>query len=83
VLSFPQREGAGGALHPEVLGDVVVSVPTALRQAGEARCCFAAEVDRLVTHGLLHLLGYEHEGDAAAARRMRRREEALLRAWRR
>ncbi|HEY5998649.1 MAG TPA: rRNA maturation RNase YbeY [bacterium] len=82
VLSFPQREGAGG-LHPEVLGDVVVSVPTALRQAREAQCCFAAEIDRLVTHGLLHLLGYEHEGDAAAARRMRRRETALRRAWRR
>jgi len=83
VLSFSQREGEGGALHPEVLGDVVVSVATAKRQAQENRCCLAAELDRLVAHGLLHLLGYEHEGDAAGARIMRRREEALLRGWRR
>lgn len=81
VLSFSQREGEGGALHPELLGDVVVSVPTALRQAREGKCCFVAEIDRLVAHGLLHLLGYEHEGDAAAARAMRRRQEALLRRW--
>ena len=83
VLSFSQQEGAGGGLHPELLGDVVVSVPTALRQAQQGRCCFAAELDRLVAHGLLHLLGYEHEGDPAGARAMRRREEALLRGWRR
>jgi probable rRNA maturation factor len=83
VLSFSQREGEGGGLHPELLGDVVVSVPTALRQAREGRCCFAAELDRLVAHGLLHLLGYEHEGDPAGARAMRRREQALLRGWRR
>lgn len=83
VLSFSQLEGEGGGLHPEVLGDVVVSVPTARRQAREGRCCLAAELDRLVAHGLLHLLGYEHEGDPAGARAMRRREAALLRAWRR
>jgi probable rRNA maturation factor len=83
VLSFSQREGAGGGLHPEVLGDVVVCVPVARRQAGEARHCLAAELDRLVAHGLLHLAGYEHEGDPQAARRMRRREAAIIRSWRR
>jgi probable rRNA maturation factor len=83
VLSFSQQEGEGGGLHPELLGDVVVCVPAALRQAREGRCCLAAELDRLVAHGLLHLLGYEHEGDPAGARAMRRREEALLRGWRR
>jgi probable rRNA maturation factor len=83
VLAFSQREGEGGGLHPELLGDVVISVATALRQARENRCCLAAELDRLVAHGLLHLLGYEHEGDPAGARAMRRREEALLRGWRR
>ena len=83
VLSFSQREGEGGGLHPELLGDVVVSAAAALRQAREARCCLAAELDRLVVHGALHLLGYEHEGDPAAAGVMRRREEALLRGWRR
>ena len=83
VLSFSQLEGEGGGLHPELLGDVVISVATALRHAREAGCCHGAELDRLVVHGVLHLLGYEHEGDAAAARAMRRREAAILRSWRR
>ena len=83
VLSFSQREGEGGGLHPELLGDVVISVATALRHAREAGCCQGAELDRLVVHGMLHLLGYEHEGDPAAARVMRRREAVILRGWRR
>lgn len=82
VLSFSQREGEGGGLHPEVLGDVVVCVPVAKRQAQQAGHCLAAELDRLVVHGLLHLAGYEHEGDPAGARAMRRREDAIIRGWR-
>jgi probable rRNA maturation factor len=82
VLSFSQREGQGGDLHPEILGDVVVCVPVAKRQAEQAGHCLAAELDRLVVHGLLHLAGYEHEGDRAAARAMRRREDAIIRGWR-
>jgi probable rRNA maturation factor len=82
VLSFSQREGQGGGLHPEILGDVVVCVPVARRQAREAGHCLAAELDRLVAHGLLHLAGYEHEEDPAGARAMRRREDAIIRGWR-
>ncbi len=82
VLSFSQREGEGGTLHPEVLGDIVICVPVAHRQAREAGHCLAAELDRLAVHGLLHLAGYEHEDDPAAARVMRRREDAIIRGWR-
>ena len=82
VLSFSQREGEGGGLHPEVLGDIVICVPTARRQAREAGHCLAAELDRLAVHGLLHLAGYEHEDDKVAARAMRRREDAIIRGWR-
>lgn len=82
VLSFSQREGEGGGLHPEVLGDVVICVPVARRQAQEAGHCLAAELDRLAVHGLLHLAGYRHEDDPAAARAMRRREDAIIRGWR-
>jgi len=78
VLAFSQREGEGGGLHPELLGDVVVSVETARRQARLAGHSLAAELELLVVHGVLHLAGHEHEGDAAAARRMRRRERAVL-----
>jgi rRNA maturation RNase YbeY len=83
VLSFSQREGEGGDLHPELLGDIVICVPTAKRQAREAGHCLAAELDRLAVHGLLHLAGYEHEDDPVAARAMRRREDAIIRSWRR
>ena len=81
VLAFSQREGAGGGLHPEVLGDVVVSAPTAARQAVAAGHSLAAELDLLVLHGILHLAGYDHEGDSLRARAMRRRGDAILQRW--
>ncbi|HLI13149.1 MAG TPA: rRNA maturation RNase YbeY [Alphaproteobacteria bacterium] len=78
VLAFAQREGAGGA-PPGLLGDVVISVETARRQAARRGASVAAEAERLLVHGLLHLLGYDHERSAAEAARMRRRERALAR----
>jgi len=78
VLSFAQREGLGGA--PDgVLGDVIISVDTARRQAAERGTTVGREAERLLIHGLLHLLGYDHERSGAEARRMRRREGALAR----
>jgi len=78
VLSFAQREGAGGA--PDgLLGDVVISVDTARRQAAERGETLARAADRLLIHGLLHLLGDDHERSVAEARRMQRRERALAR----
>jgi probable rRNA maturation factor len=58
---------------------VVISVPTARRQARERGESLAREGERLLIHGLLHLLGYDHERSAAEAARMRRREAALAR----
>ena len=79
VLAFAQREGVGPA--PDgLLGDVVISVDTARRQAAALGHSVAVEAERLLVHGLLHLLGYDHERSAAEARRMRRKERALLRA---
>jgi len=66
VISFAQREGEFGEVEPEVLGDVVVSVDTARRDAQEAGEGLEDEVLFLCIHGLLHLLGYDHEGDQAA-----------------
>jgi probable rRNA maturation factor len=60
VLAFSMREGEGGALHPGVLGDVVISLDTAARQA---RAGLEAEVLFLWSHGLCHLLGYDHRTD--------------------
>jgi rRNA maturation RNase YbeY len=62
------------------LGDVVISVPTARRQARERRHGLRREMAWLMIHGILHLLGYDHE-KANDARRMRRKERALLRQF--
>jgi len=78
VLAFAQREG--GAAPAGLLGDVVISVDTARRQAAELGHSLAAEGERLLVHGLLHLLGYDHERSTPEARRMQRKERALLRA---
>ncbi|MBA3397413.1 MAG: rRNA maturation RNase YbeY [Deltaproteobacteria bacterium] len=61
VLAFAQREGPAAALHPELLGDLVISVETARRQA---RRGLHAELLHLASHGLCHLLGYDHRDDA-------------------
>ena len=61
VLAFAQREGPAGGLHPEILGDIVISVDTAKRQAKKG---LAAELLHLASHGLCHLLGYDHRDDA-------------------
>ncbi len=64
VLAFALREGEGGDLHPGQLGDVVISVDTARRQA---RRGLETEVAFLWSHGLCHLLGYDHHTDAEEA----------------
>jgi probable rRNA maturation factor len=68
VLAFAMREGEGGHLHPELLGDVVISVDTARRQARRrGPAGLHAELLFLASHGLCHLLGYDHQTDAEEA----------------
>ena len=68
VLAFPMREGDFGRFHAalpsRLLGDVIVSVPTAKRQAAAAKRELLAEITMLVAHGLLHLLGWDHDTSA-------------------
>ena len=59
------------------IGDVVISFPQARRQAEEARVPLAEEIAHLVTHGMLHLLGYDHD-DPARDRAMRAKERDVL-----
>lgn len=83
VLSFALNEGDEPAVlnGPEqtLLGDIVISLPAAARQAEEYGHSVAREVAYLAVHGLLHLLGYDHQ-TAAAQAVMREREEEILRA---
>ena len=82
VLAFSMREGDGSDVHPHVLGDVVISLDTAARQAAARGVSVADEMRLLLTHGLLHLLGYDHERCPAEARRMFRKQRALMQSWR-
>ncbi len=76
VLAFAMREGALSALRPEMLGDVVISIDTAARQAASASRSVEDEIAMLLAHGLLHLLGADHR-DRTEERRMTARTDAL------
>lgn len=78
VLSFSLREGAHARHRGALLGDVVITVSVARRQARELGHTLAAECLRLLIHGVLHLLGYDH-ARPAEARVMRAKERALWR----
>jgi probable rRNA maturation factor len=87
VLSFPQFDedlDPAAIAHtdatdapPMVLGDIVISIATASRQARELRQNVAARIRTLLIHGVLHLMGYDHERSASEARRMFKREHEL------
>jgi len=78
VLAFP----AGKALLPgmQVLGDVVISVEKAEEQARKRRKTLGQEIRTLLIHGVLHLLGYDHERSRRDARVMRGMEKKVSRA---
>ncbi|MBI5971130.1 MAG: rRNA maturation RNase YbeY [Deltaproteobacteria bacterium] len=71
VLSFPMED-------PVVLGDVVISVERARAQACEFKVSMAKELDKLLVHGILHLLGHDHVKGGRQATRMREREAEVL-----
>jgi probable rRNA maturation factor len=79
VLAFAQREGDLSDRNDRLLGDVVVSIPTARRQAEARRADLGSEVTMLLAHGLLHLLGWDHE-TPSQDRRMRRETRRLCAA---
>jgi rRNA maturation RNase YbeY len=79
VLAFSLLEGAGSQHRHALLGDVVIGVEVAARQAEAARHSLDDELARLLIHGVLHLLGFDHEV-TAEARRMRSEERRLWRA---
>jgi probable rRNA maturation factor len=86
VLSFSQREELPGAPatprvegQAAILGDVVISVETAARQAAERSVSLESELALLTVHGILHLLGYD-DSTEPGAEQMRLRERAALQA---
>ena len=80
VLAFAQQEGPGGNLVPDVLGDVVISIETAMVQAQRG---IREEILTLAAHGLCHLLGYDHQTDEQEVTMNRRMTRLLQEARRR
>ncbi len=71
VLSFPQDLESG------LLGDLIISIPTSLRQAKARKARLADEIEWLFLHGCLHLLGYEDETEEGSQEMDRRAHLAL------
>jgi len=80
VLSFPMAEGTAVAISPDgarQLGEVIISYPQALKQAEGRGHSVEEEVALLITHGILHLLGYDHD-IPSRKRKLRAHETAIL-----
>jgi rRNA maturation RNase YbeY len=75
VISF----GYDTAFAGEVLGDLVISLERAKEESEEGAIPFYERVFALIIHGILHVLGFDHENGVKEARRMRYREKKLLR----
>jgi probable rRNA maturation factor len=79
VLSFSLQEGEFGSINPHILGDIVISVDTAKEDAIKKSVSIEREFNFLIIHGLLHLLGYNHENSTKEeAKKMKIKEEELL-----
>ncbi|MBF0226538.1 MAG: rRNA maturation RNase YbeY [Desulfobacterales bacterium] len=63
VISFPMQEGEFSGVNPDILGDVVISVDTAEKEANEIDVSLEDRLTELLLHGILHLVGYDHENN--------------------
>ena len=78
VLSFSQKEGNTVGIDTNILGDVVISTDTAERQADGLRHSVEKEIFLQLIHGILHLLGFDHEKSKQDALKMQSKEKELL-----
>lgn len=78
VISFPMSGEDEEKMGIPILGDIVISVDTAKREAEELGEDLELTIYRLIIHGLLHLLGYDHEGSEEEAKRMSALEKKLI-----
>ncbi len=80
VISFSLQEGEFSGVNPDVLGDIIISVETAMRDALRGHLSLDEEILFLMIHGLLHLRGYEHVNTTPQeSRRMKKKEKELFR----
>ena len=78
VLAFPMSGGPLPEIESPMLGDVVISLETARRESVSLDEPFEKTLDRLLIHGILHLLGYDHETSQKQAKCMEQQEQRLM-----
>lgn len=78
VLAFSMREGEYSSLHPHLLGDLVISIETSRRQSRQSGLTEMEMLILLLIHGILHLIGYEHEGSKKEAHKMTLKQKELF-----
>ena len=77
VIAFPMQEGPFSNINPGLLGDVVISIDTAEKEAVSAGMALGTRFNDLLIHGILHLFGYDHETDEREAAVMAQKADAL------
>jgi metalloprotein, YbeY/UPF0054 family len=81
VISFSLQEGEYSDINPQIMGDIIVSVETAQRDAIKGNLTVTQELEFLIIHGILHLLGYNHENTIKKeTNKMRQKEKELFNA---
>lgn len=79
VLAFPMQEGEFADITPGLLGDVVISCDTARKEAEDAGITLSERMSQLLVHGILHLLGFDHETNESDAQQMEDKSLEVLR----
>ena len=78
VMAFPMHTGLCANITPQLLGDVLISVETAFREGKRAGISMEERVTQLLVHGILHLLGYDHETSDQDAHEMEKKSNEIL-----
>ena len=78
VIAFAMREGEFSHLTPHLLGDVVISTDTVAKEAQSSGVSLERRFDELLVHGILHLLGYDHQTSIQDAQAMEKISRQLL-----
>ncbi|MBW2237961.1 MAG: rRNA maturation RNase YbeY [Deltaproteobacteria bacterium] len=78
VIAFPMRTGPFTNITPQLLGDVLISVETALREGNRVGISMEERFTQLLVHGILHLLGYDHETSDQDAHEMEKKSDEIL-----
>ncbi|OQY00483.1 MAG: rRNA maturation RNase YbeY [Desulfobacteraceae bacterium 4572_130] len=78
VLAFPMLNNDFSLINPELLGDIVISVETAEKEAQKFGISLGERISQLLIHGILHLIGFDHEAGKLNADKMRKKSLELI-----